>query len=59
VTEVDRVEQINVSFSAPDKQRYVSMSGTAGWVAKTLEFIKAATSDKSADSGENEKLNLK
>lgn len=106
VTEVDRVEQVNVSFSAPDKQRYVSMAGTAqtirdrakmqelwkpelkawfpkeldepgiallkvtvetaeywdapaGWVAKTIGFVKAATTGKPASSGENEKLNLK
>lgn len=106
VTEIDRVEQVNVSFSSPDKQRYVSMSGTAqtvrdrakmqelwkpelkawfpqeldepeialikvttemaeywdapaGWVAKTIGFVKAATTGKPADSGENEKLNLK
>lgn len=106
VTEVDRAEQVNVSFSAPDKQRYVSMSGTAhtvrdraqmaalwkpelkawfpneldepeialikvtveiaeywdapaGWVAKTIGFLKAATTGEPADSGENEALNLK
>jgi general stress protein 26 len=29
VTEVDRHHQVNVSFSAPDKQCYVSLSGTA------------------------------
>lgn len=29
VSEVDQHEQVNVSFSAPDKQNYVSMSGTA------------------------------
>lgn len=29
VTEVDHNEQVNVSFSAPDKQCYVSLSGTA------------------------------
>lgn len=105
VTEVERAEQANVSFSAPDKQRYVSMSGTAhtvrdrakiqelwkpelkawfprgldepeiallkvivetaeywdapaGWVAKTIEFVKAATGQP-VDGGENEKLNLK
>ncbi|WP_373539321.1 pyridoxamine 5'-phosphate oxidase family protein [Chamaesiphon sp.] len=29
VTEVDRHEQVNVSFAAPDKQCYVSLSGTA------------------------------
>lgn len=106
VTEVDRAEQINVSFSAPDEQRYVSLSGTAqtvrdrakiqqlwkpelkawfpqeldepgiallkitvetaeywdapaGWVAKTIGFVKAVTTGKPANSGENEKLNLK
>ena len=106
VTEVERVEQVNVSFSAPDKQRYVSMSGTAktirdhakmqelwkpelkawfpkgldepeiallkvtvetaeywdapaGWVAKTIGFVKAATTGQPADSGEHEKLDLK
>ena len=106
VTEVDRVEQVNVSFSAPDKQRYISMSGTAktvrdhakmqelwkpelkawfpqelnepgiallkvtvetaeywdapaDWIAKTIGFVKAATTGKPANSGENEKLNLK
>jgi general stress protein 26 len=106
VTEVDRVEQVNVSFSAPNKQRYVSISGTAkivrdrtklqqlwkpelkawfpkeldepgiallkvtavtgeywdapaSWVAKTIGFVKAATTGQPANSGENEKLNLK
>lgn len=29
VTEVEQHQQVNVSFSAPSKQRYVSMSGTA------------------------------
>ncbi|MBD1823222.1 pyridoxamine 5'-phosphate oxidase family protein [Cyanobacteria bacterium FACHB-DQ100] len=29
VTEVNHHHQVNVSFSAPDKQRYVSLSGTA------------------------------
>jgi general stress protein 26 len=29
VTEVNRHNQVNVSFSAPDKQCYVSLSGTA------------------------------
>ena len=29
VTEVEQHQQVNVSFSAPNKQRYVSMSGTA------------------------------
>jgi general stress protein 26 len=106
VAEVNRVEQVNVSFSAPDKQRYVSMAGTAelvrdrakleelwkpelkawfpreldepeiallkvtvetaeywdspaGWVAKTIGFVKAATTGEQAPKGENEKLNLK
>ncbi len=106
VAEVDHVEQVNVSFSAPGKQQYVSMSGKAhlvrdrakmqqlwkpelkawfpkeldepeiallkvsvetaeywdspaGWVAKTLGFIKAAATGEQASSGENEKLNLK
>ena len=106
VNEVDRAEQVNVSFAAPNKQRYVSMSGTAqtvrdraklqelwkpelkawfpkeldepeiallkvtvekaeywdspaGWVAKTIGFVKAATTGQPANSGENEKINLK
>jgi general stress protein 26 len=106
VTEVDHEEQVNVSFSAPNKQRYVSISGTAkvvrdrtkiqqlwkpelkawfpkeldepgiallkvtaltaeywdapaSWVAKTIGFVKAATTGQPANSGENEKLNLK
>jgi general stress protein 26 len=29
VTEVEQHQQVNVSFSAPNKHRYVSMSGTA------------------------------
>jgi general stress protein 26 len=29
VDEIEQHEQVNVSFSAPNKQRYVSMSGTA------------------------------
>lgn len=29
VDEIEQAKQVNVSFSAPDKQRYVSMSGTA------------------------------
>ncbi len=29
VTEVEQKQQVNVSFAAPDKQRYVSLSGTA------------------------------
>ncbi|PZV07286.1 MAG: pyridoxamine 5'-phosphate oxidase [Leptolyngbya sp.] len=43
VTEIDRGEQVNVSFSAPDKQRYVSLSGTAKTVrdrAKMQELWK-------------------
>jgi general stress protein 26 len=106
VTEVEHAEQVNVSFSAPDRQRYVSMSGTAktvrdhakmqelwkpelkawfpkeldepeiallkvtvetaeywdapaGWIAKTIGFVKATTTGQPADSGEHEKLNLK
>ena len=106
VSEVEQTEQVNVSFSAPDRQSYVSMSGTAqtvrdrakmqelwkpelkawfpkeldepeiallkvtvataeywdapaGWVAKTLGFVKAATTGQPASSGEHEKLNLK
>jgi general stress protein 26 len=106
VTEVDRIEHVNVSFSAPDQQRYVSMSGTAqtvrdrikmkelwepelkawfpkeldepeiallkitvetaeywdapaSWVAKTIGFVKAATTGKPANSGENKRLDLK
>lgn len=106
VTEVDHVEQVNVSFSAPNKQRYVSLSGKAylvrdraklqelwkpelkawfpkeldepeiallkvvvenaeywdapaSWVAKTIGFVREATTGEKADGGENEKLNLK
>ncbi|HEY9631433.1 MAG TPA: pyridoxamine 5'-phosphate oxidase family protein [Coleofasciculaceae cyanobacterium] len=106
VTEIDQVDQVNVSFSDPAKQRYVSLSGTAhtirdrakmqelwkpelkawfpheldepeiallkvtvetaeywdapaSWVAKTIGFIKAATTGQSAKGGENAKLNLK
>lgn len=106
VAEVDRVEQVNVSFSAPEKQRYISLAGTAqlvrdraklqelwkpelkawfpkeldepeiallkvtvkiaeywdapaGWVAKTIGFVKAAATGEQASSGEHEKLNLK
>ncbi|WP_353931525.1 pyridoxamine 5'-phosphate oxidase family protein [Okeanomitos corallinicola TIOX110] len=29
VLEIERRQQVNVSFSAPDKQRYISISGTA------------------------------
>jgi general stress protein 26 len=106
IDEVNRHQQVNVSFAAPDKQTYVSMSGKAelvrdkqkieqlwrpelkawfpqevnepdiallkvsvetaeywdspsGVVAKTLGFIKAATTGEPARSGENEKLTLK
>lgn len=105
VTEVEHQHQVNVSFAAPDKQRYVSLSGTAtvirdrtkmqelwrpelkawfpkeldepniallkvsaetaeywdapaGWVAKTLGFVKAVTTGEPAKSGENAKINL-
>ena len=105
VVEVDRQNQVNVSFSDPKKQQYVSLSGTAeivrdrakmqqlwkpelkawfpqelnepdiallkvnaekaeywdapaGWVAKTLGFIKAATTGEKAGSGENAKISL-
>lgn len=106
VDEIQHDQHVNVSFAAPDKQTYVSLSGTAqlvrdrqkieqlwrpdlkawfpaetkdpdiallkinvqqaeywdspaGMVAKTLGFIKAATTGEPAGSGENEKLNLK
>jgi general stress protein 26 len=106
VDEINRDQHVNISFAAPDKQTYVSMSGKAqlvrdqqkieelwqptlkawfpnetnepdiallkvsvekaeywdspsGFVAKTLGFIKAATTGEPAGSGENEKLNLK
>ncbi|MBW4578228.1 MAG: pyridoxamine 5'-phosphate oxidase family protein [Tildeniella nuda ZEHNDER 1965/U140] len=106
IVEVDRVEQVNVSFSEPSQQRYVSLAGTAqlvrdrakmqdlwkpelkawfpqaldepeiallkvtvetaeywdapaGWVAKTVGFVKAVTTGEKANGGENEKLNLK
>lgn len=106
VQEVERVQQVNVSFAAPHQQCYVAMSGTAqtvrdrakmqelwrpelkawfpqeldepgiallkvtvktaeywdapaGWVAKTIGFVKAATTGQPANSGENEKINLK
>lgn len=105
VVEVDRQNQVNVSFSDPKKQQYVSLSGTAeivrdrakmqqlwkpelkawfpqelnepdiallkvnaekaeywdapaGWVAKTLGFIKAVTTGEKAGSGENAKISL-
>ncbi len=97
--------QVNVSFSAPDRQSYVSLSGQAelvrdrskmqelwkpelkawfpkeldepdiallkvnvekaeywdapaGWVAKTIGFVKAVTTGEKAKSGENVKLTL-
>ncbi len=106
VTEIDRHEQVNVSFSAPDKQSYVSLSGTAalvkdrakmqelwkpelkawfpqelnepdiallkvsatkaeywdapaGWVAKTVGFVKAAISGEKENSTENAKIDLR
>ena len=105
VTEVEREHQVNVSYSGPDKQLYVSISGLpvvvrdrkkmqelwhpslkawfpkeldepniallkviveqaeywdspAGWVAKTLGFIKATATGERASSGENAKINL-
>lgn len=106
VDEISRDQHVNVSFAAPDKQNYVSLSGKAilvrdraqiealwkpdlkawfpeetndpdialirvsvekaeywdspsGFVAKTIGFVKAATTGQPAGSGENEKLNLK
>lgn len=106
VMEVAQEHQVNISFSNPTKQRYVSVSGTAemvrdrkkmqelwhpslkawfpneldeptiallkvhvnqaeywdspaGWVAKTLGFVKAATTGERAKSGENAKIDLK
>lgn len=107
VKEVERVQQVNVSFSDPNKQNYVALSGTAqlvrdraklqelwkpelkawfpkeldeseiallkvsietaeywdipttSWVAQTIGFVKAVTTGESADSAENEKINLK
>lgn len=105
VDEVQHDQHVNVSFAAPDKQTYVSISGKAqlirdrakiealwrpdlkawfpeetndpdiallkiqaekaeywdspsGVVAKTLGFIKAATTGEPAGSGENKKLQL-
>ena len=105
VTEVNQHEQVNVSFAAPDKQRYVSLSGTgelvrdrakmeqlwkpalkawfpneldepdiallkvnatkaeywdapAGWVAKTVGFVKAVTTGETEDLTENKKITL-
>jgi general stress protein 26 len=106
VAEVNQHQQVNVSFSAPDKQQYVCVSGTAelvrdrakieelwkpelkawfpqeinepdiallkvnankaeywdapaGWVAKTIGFVKAATTGEREDLTENKKLDLK
>lgn len=106
VVEVDRQHQVNVSFSAPDKQQYVSLSGTAelvrdrakmqelwkpglkawfpqeldepdiallkitvekaeywdapaGWVAKTIGFVKAMATGEKANLTENAKLDLR
>lgn len=97
--------QVNVSFAAPDKQRYVSLSGTAkvvrdrqkiqelwrptlkawfpqgvddpniallkvtveqaeywdapaGWVAKTIGFVKAVTTGERAKTSENAKIDM-
>jgi len=105
VTEVEQQQQVNVSFSAPDKQRYVSLSGSAqlvrdrekmkelwqpalkawfpkgleepniallkvtveqaeywdapaGWVAKTIGFVKAVTTGERAKTSENAKMDL-
>ncbi len=105
ITEVDRNHQVNVSFSAPDKQSYVSVSGIgelvrdrakiqelwqpelkawfpqeldepdiallkvsatkaeywdapAGWVAKTVGFVKAAISGERDNSTEHAKVDL-
>jgi general stress protein 26 len=106
VTEVNRHHQVNVSFSAPDKQCYVSLCGMAelvrdrakmqelwkpelkawfpqeldepdigllkvtttkaeywdapaGWVAKTVGFVKAAVTGDRENMTENAKLDLK
>ena len=40
-----------------EKEEY--WDSPSGWVAKTIGFIKAATTGESAGSGENEKINLK
>jgi general stress protein 26 len=105
VTEANQ-HQVNVSFAAPDKQEYVSLSGVAelvrdrakmqqlwkpelkawfpkeldepdiallkvnathaeywdapaGWVAKTIGFVKAATTGKTENLTENAKLDLR
>lgn len=106
---VDEVEhqnhQVNVSFAAPDKQRYVSLSGRAkivrdhekmkelwqpalkawfpkgldepniallkvtveqaeywdapaGWVAKTMGFVKAVTTGERAKTSENARIDM-
>jgi general stress protein 26 len=31
VSEIEHHQQVNVSFSSPDQQRFVSLSGTAEW----------------------------
>jgi general stress protein 26 len=106
VTEVNRHHQVNVSFSAPDKQCYVSLCGMAelvrdrakmqelwkpelkawfpqeldepdigllkvtatkaeywdapaGWVAKTVGFVKAAVTGDRENMTENAKVDLK
>jgi general stress protein 26 len=105
VTEVNKNNHVNVSFSAPDKQSYVSVCGTAevvtdrakmqelwkpelkawfpqeldepdiallkvtavnaeywdapaGWVAKTVGFVKAAMTGEPDRSTENAKVDL-
>jgi general stress protein 26 len=105
VAEVDRHQQVNISFADPHKQRYVSLSGRAhlvrdrakmqelwkpelkawfpqelnepdiallkvnvdkaeywdapaGWIAKTIGFVKAATTGEKANLTENAKINL-
>jgi general stress protein 26 len=105
VTEVNRNHQVNVSFAAPERQCYVSLSGTAelvqdrakiqelwqpelkawfpqaleepdlallkvtatkaeywdapaSWVAKTVGFIKAATTGEPENLTKNAKLDL-
>lgn len=105
VAEAEQQNQVNVSFAAPDKQRYVSLSGTAelvrdrekmqelwrpalkawfpkgldepniallkvtveqaeywdapaGWVAKTMGFVKAVTTGERAKTSENAKINI-
>ncbi|MBW4472460.1 MAG: pyridoxamine 5'-phosphate oxidase family protein [Stenomitos rutilans HA7619-LM2] len=105
VDEIDRRQQVNVSFADPHKQQYVSLSGTAqlvqdrqqiqqrwqpklqawfpngleepniallkvtvekaeywdapsGFVAHTLGLLKAVTTGKPAEGGENKKMSL-